>query len=55
MYRVRWSHYRFVPLYYAPTSGLITTGSGTADGNFTSANFVDGLEETDDRFSQKDH
>ena len=33
-----------VPLYYAPTSGLITTGSGTADGNFTSANFVDGLK-----------
>ena len=33
-----------VPLYYAPTSGLITTGSGTADGNFTSASFVDGLE-----------
>ena len=33
-----------VSLYYAPTSGLFTTGSGTAEGNFTSANFVDGLK-----------
>ena len=33
-----------VPLYYAPTSGLFTTGSGTAEGNFTSADFVDGLK-----------
>ncbi|HKU83969.1 MAG TPA: CHRD domain-containing protein [Candidatus Nitrosocosmicus sp.] len=32
------------PLYYSPTSGLYTNGSGTADGNFTSANFVDGLK-----------
>ena len=40
----RWPTTDLVPLYYAPTSGLITTGSGTADGNFTSANFVDGLK-----------
>jgi hypothetical protein len=33
-----------VSLYYAPTSGLITTGSGTADGNFTSADFVNILQ-----------
>jgi CHRD domain len=33
-----------VSLYYAPTSGLFTKGSGTADGNFTSADFVNILE-----------
>ncbi len=33
-----------VSLYYAPTSGLVTTGSGTAEGNFTSADFVNVLE-----------
>ena len=32
------------PLYYAPTSGLYTKGSGTADGNFTSDNFVNILK-----------
>ena len=33
-----------VSLHYAPTSGLITKGSGTAEGNFTSADFVNVLE-----------
>ena len=32
------------PLYYAPTSGLYTKGSGSADGNFTSADFVNILK-----------
>ena len=32
-----------VSLYYAPTSGLFTKGSGTAEGNFTSADFVNVL------------
>ena len=33
-----------VSLYYAPTSGLFTKGSGTAEGNFTSDDFVNGLK-----------
>lgn len=33
-----------VVLYYAPNSGLITKGSGTAEGNFTSADFSNVLE-----------
>ena len=32
------------PLYYAPTSGLYTKGSGSADGNFTTADFVNILK-----------
>jgi hypothetical protein len=32
------------PLYYAPTSGLYTKGAGSADGNFTSADFVNILK-----------
>jgi hypothetical protein len=32
-----------VSLYYAPTSGLVTKGSGTAEGNFTSTDFVNVL------------
>jgi hypothetical protein len=33
-----------VLLSYAPASGLITKGSGTAEGNFTSANFTNVLQ-----------
>ena len=33
-----------VSLHYAPTSGLITKGSGTAEGNFTSDDFVNILK-----------
>ena len=33
-----------VSLYYAPTSGLFTKGSGTAEGNFTSDDFVNVLK-----------
>ena len=32
------------PLYYAVNSGLYTKGSGSADGNFTSADFVNILK-----------